>query len=76
VRDAIAGLSPGGVTKAFRSFARLHLFKLYARRPAVVTPFADVTGVIRAELTRRLRAAALDDWLARAQGRASVEVLP
>lgn len=76
VRDAIAGLSPGDVTKPFRSFARWHLFKLYARRPAVVTPFADVAGVIRAELTRRLRGAALDDWLARAQERATVEVLP
>lgn len=69
VRDAIAGLPPGDVTKAFRSFARWRLFKLYARRPAVVTPFADVAGVIRAELTRRLRAAALDDWLARAGAR-------
>jgi len=76
VRAALAGLQAGGVTDPVYSFGRWHLFKLYARRPASVTPFADVAGTIRHELTRRRRAAALDDWLARARERATVEVLP
>jgi len=76
VRAALAGLQAGGVTDPVRSFGRWQLFKLYARRPASVTPFADVAGTIRHELTRRRRAAALDDWLARARERATVEVLP
>jgi len=76
VRAALAGLQAGGVTDPVHSSGRWQLFKLYARRPASVTPFADVAGTIRHELTRRRRAAALDDWLARARERATVEVLP
>ena len=76
VRASLAGLRVGDVTEPVRSFGRWQLFKLFARRPAVVTPFAQAAAPIRRELTRRRRAAALDDWLARARERATVEVLP
>jgi len=76
VRATLAGLQAGAVTDPVHSFGRWQLFKLYARRPARVTPFAAVAEAIRRELTRRRRAAALDDWLARARERATVEVLP
>jgi peptidyl-prolyl cis-trans isomerase C len=76
VQAAVAGLTAGDVSEPVRSAGRWQLFKLYARRPAEVTPFADVAGPIRRELTRRGRAAALDDWYARARKRATVEVLP
>jgi parvulin-like peptidyl-prolyl isomerase len=75
VRAALAGVHAGGVTEPVRSSGRWQLFKLYARRPARVTPFADVAGLIRRELTRRRRAAALDEWLAKAAKRAQVEIL-
>ena len=76
VRAALAGRRAGDVTEPVRSSGRWQLFKLLARRPAVVTPFAEVAAPIRHELTRRRRAAALDDWLARARERATVDVLP
>ena len=76
VQAAVAGLRAGDVSKPVRSSGRWQLFKLFARRPASVTPFAEVAGAIRRELTRRRRATALDDWLARARARATVETLP
>lgn len=76
VRRVLVGLNAGGVTTPVHSFGRWQLFKLFGRRPARVTPFAEVAAPIRRELTRRRRAAALDDWLTRARERATVEVLP
>jgi len=76
VRAALSGLRAGDVTEPVRSAGRWQLFKLFARRPAVVTPFAQTAAPIRRELTRRRRAAALDDWLARTRERATIEMLP
>jgi parvulin-like peptidyl-prolyl isomerase len=76
VQAALAGLRAGGVTDPVRSSGRWQLFKLFARRPARVTPYVEVAGRIRREFTRRRRSAALDDWLSRARERATVEVLP
>jgi foldase protein PrsA len=76
VRAAIAGLSQGEVTRPVRTFGRWHLYKLFRRRPAVVTPLHDVAAVVRAELTRRLRVAALDAWVRRARQRANIELSP
>ena len=76
VRAALAGLRAGDVAEPVRSSGRWQLFKLFGRRPARLTPFAEVAGPIRRELTRRWRATALDDWLARARASATVEILP
>ena len=76
VRSALAGLRAGDIAEPVRSSGRWQLFKLFGRRPARLTPFVEVAGPIRRELTRRRRATALDDWLARARERATVEVLP
>jgi parvulin-like peptidyl-prolyl isomerase len=75
VQTALAGLRAGDVSEPVRSSGRWQLFKLYARRPAKITAFADVAAAIRRELTRRRRAAALADWLAGARQRATIEVL-
>jgi parvulin-like peptidyl-prolyl isomerase len=75
VRTVLDGVRPGQVSDPVLSFARWQLFKVFARRPAHVTPLADVAASIRDELTRRRRAAALDEWLGRARAQAAVEVL-
>jgi foldase protein PrsA len=76
VRSAIAGLSDGGVTSPVWSFGRWHLYKVFGRRPALVTPFAEVARAIRTELTRRLRVTALSAWERRARDRAIIDVSP
>jgi parvulin-like peptidyl-prolyl isomerase len=75
VQAAVAGLRAGAVSEPVRSSGRWQLFKLYARRPAKVTAFADVAAAIRHELTRRRRAAALADWLVGARQRATIDLL-
>jgi foldase protein PrsA len=67
LRAAVAGVAPGDVSAPVQSFVR---------RATEVRPFAVARPAIAEELTRRRRAAALDDWLAKAVKRARVEMLP
>lgn len=76
VHKAIARVPPGGLSSPVWSFARWHLYKVLDRRVAVIAPFARVSPQIRAELTRRARAAALDAWARRAREKAAVEPAP
>lgn len=73
VRKALAHVPRGGLTAPVWSFARWHLYKILDRRAAVIAPFAQVSPQIRAELTRRARAAALDEWARGAREKATVE---
>jgi parvulin-like peptidyl-prolyl isomerase len=73
VSKALARVPSGGVSAPVWSFARWHLYKILDRRAAVIAPFAQVSGQIRAELTRRMRADALDEWARRARQKATVE---
>ena len=73
VRAALASVRSGRVSEPVRSLGRWHLYKVLDRRPAAVVPLADVESAVRAELTRRTRAAALDDWVRRAREKATVE---
>jgi len=73
VRKALARVPRGAVSSPVRSFARWHLYELLDRRAAVIAPFAQASPQIRAELTRRVRAAALDGWARRAREKATVE---
>jgi peptidyl-prolyl cis-trans isomerase C len=76
VLTVVEHVAPGGVADPVRSAGKWQVYKVFARRPSRVLPFAEVAGPIRRELTRRQRAAALDDWLARARERATIEILP
>jgi parvulin-like peptidyl-prolyl isomerase len=76
VLTVVEHAAPGGVADPVRSAGKWQVYKVFARRPSRVLPFAEVAGPIRRELTRRQRAAALDDWLARARERATIEILP
>lgn len=51
------------------------VFKVFARRPEEVTPFARVRKDIESALTARRRSAALDEWLAAARKDARIERL-
>ena len=73
VRKALAGVPRGGVSAPVWSFARWHLYKILDRRAAVIAPFTQVSSQITAELTRRVRAAALDEWAGRARKKATIE---
>jgi parvulin-like peptidyl-prolyl isomerase len=72
LRKAVAGLKRGQVSDAVKVPPYWNLVKLYARRPASVTPFAKVAAPLRAELTRRKRDAALTSWVKEARATAKV----
>lgn len=76
VATAIALVPPGELAGPVRSAGRWHLYQVLARRAAAVVPFAEVREDIEAELTRRLRAAALNDWVGDELRQATVESSP
>lgn len=74
VRRALARVPRGGVSSPVWSFGRWHLYELLDRRAAAIAPFTQVSPEIRAELTHRVRAAALDEWARGARAKATVEL--
>jgi foldase protein PrsA len=75
LRAAIAGVAPGGVSDPVLSSSRWHLLKVLDRRAPTLMPFATVRSAVTDELTRRRRAKAMKDWLAREMKRADVEIV-
>ncbi len=73
VADALADLGSGDVSQPVFSFGRWHLYNVVGRRPAEVVPFAEIRGEVIAELTRRLRAEALNGWVRDELQQAAVE---
>jgi len=73
LRKAVAGLKRGQISDVVRVGPNWNLVKLYARRPATVTAFAEVAAPLRAELTHRKRAAALAKWVAKARAAAQIK---
>lgn len=73
VRRALARVPRGAVSSPVWSFGRWHLYELLDRRAAAIARFTQVSPQIRAELTRRVRAAALDEWARGARAKATVE---
>lgn len=63
VAVALGGLGRGAVSEPIYSFGRWHVYKVVGRRSAETAPLAEVRDEVAAELTRRLRAEALDDWV-------------
>jgi len=76
IRDGLRGVKAGEVSAPVHSLGRWHLYKVYARRAGSRPLFTEVAADLRAELTRRRRAAALGQWVARAFARAKVEMAP
>ena len=74
VADAIAKLKVGGISAPV-ALNGWHIYKLYGRRPAGTLSFAQVGDVIRNELTRQKRSAALTKWVERQRAHAKVKIL-
>jgi parvulin-like peptidyl-prolyl isomerase len=73
VRGAVAEVPAGGLAEPVKFLGRWQLYMVQARRAASVTPLAEVDDAIRAELTRRRRAAALETWAAEERERSVIE---
>ncbi len=76
IAKAVAKLRPGQVSEPVPSFGGYDVLKLYARRPARTTPFAEVASEVRQAALSQRRAAALRRWLDRARAEADIEILP
>jgi len=76
IAKAVAKLRPGQVSEPVPSFGGYDVLKLYARRPARTTPFAEVASEVREAALSQRRAAALRRWLDRARAEADIEILP
>lgn len=76
VKKALAPVSRGGVSEPVFALGRWHLYQVLDRRPETVLPLREVSAEIATEVTRRRRAAALEEWIGRARERATVESSP
>lgn len=72
-RRAIGDLEVGELSPVVQAPPHWHVFMLFGRRPARVTPFAEAADGIRAMLTRRERSAALSSWVEEARAAAAIE---
>jgi parvulin-like peptidyl-prolyl isomerase len=72
---AVARLRVGQISAPVAGPGGTWIFRLLARRPGRVVPFAGVSSQIQDALTGRQRSAALDKWLATARKDALVERL-
>ncbi len=75
VRTAIEGLDPGGLSSPVQVNAQWYVFAVADRQPRHVEPFTAVAEEVRAELTRRERAAALGTWVDTARQDAKIVVV-
>lgn len=72
LRRAVEGMKDGEVAGPVAGPGGWYVLRLRGRRPARVTPFADVEADLRAELEMRARTRALDRWIAAERKRADV----
>jgi len=72
---AVARLRVGATSRPVAGPGGAWIFKVLARRPQRVVPFAGARAQIQGALTGRRRAAALDKWLATARKDALIERL-
>lgn len=73
IARAVVKLSPGQISEPVQSLGGFNVIKLYARRAARTTPFAQVEAQVRAAALSRRRAAALRRWLDEARASAHIE---
>ena len=72
LRKSVAAMHVGQLAPPVHGMGGWYIFKLLGRKPAKVTPFRTVRAELSAELTRRLRSAALDKWLGQARRLADI----
>jgi parvulin-like peptidyl-prolyl isomerase len=72
---AVARLRVGATSRPVAGPGGAWIFRVLARRPQRVVPFASARAQIQDALTGRRRAAALDKWLATARKDALIELL-
>jgi parvulin-like peptidyl-prolyl isomerase len=75
LRKAVARLRVGATSRPVAGPGGAWIFRVLARRPERVVPFASARAQIQDALTGRRRAAALDKWLATARKDALIERL-
>jgi foldase protein PrsA len=73
IAKAVAKLSPGQISEPVQSLGGFNVIKLYARRAARTTPFAQVESKVRAAALSQRRAAALRRWLDEARASAHIQ---
>jgi parvulin-like peptidyl-prolyl isomerase len=76
VLSVVERVAPGGIAEPVWSSGKWQVFKVFARRPSRVVPFAEARDAISRELTRRRRANALDRWIDRGLQRVEVFTAP
>ena len=72
LRGYVQHLPVGQVAAPVQGPGGWYIFKVLGRRPARIAPFSQVRAAVQAELTRRLRSAALDKWLTHARSAADI----
>lgn len=75
LRAAVDVLEEGAVSDPVEGPGGWFLLKLYGRRAAEVTPYAEVRDGLRDELVLRRRVRALERWIEEERGRADIEIL-
>ncbi len=73
IAKAVAKLSPGQISEPVQSLGGFNVIKLYARRAARTTPFAQVEAKVRAAALSQRRAAALRRSLDEARASAHIQ---
>ena len=76
VLAVVERVAPGGIAEPVWSSGKWQVFKVFARRPSRVVPFAEARDAIARELTRRRRANALDRWIDRGLQRVEAVTTP
>lgn len=75
LRRAAAATRPGALSKPFEGPGGWYVLRVFAKRPARVTPFAAVERRLIEELSGRERFRALSAWLAAARDKAEITEL-
>jgi peptidylprolyl isomerase len=74
IRDAIAGLQPGGISDPVRTPDGWHLVKLLDTKPATTAPLADVREALVRALRQQRAAQATQAYLAKMQSAEPVQI--
>ena len=72
LRETVDGLRKDEISRPVEGMGGWYIFKLLGRRPAEVVPFAEIRDELKAELTKRQRAAALEKWLKQTRDEAEI----
>jgi parvulin-like peptidyl-prolyl isomerase len=71
---ALSGLKPGGISKPLKDHFGYHLFQLIGWRNREISPFTEVKGRIRDELTREEQDHRFDQWMGELKKKSTIKV--